>query len=923
MKRNPIVFVAFLVLAFLAAGYISYVFFLPLYIEKKIFPSLGEQLDISLTGQVFSIGLNDASIGDLIIGDTDNAAVSISSIHTSYSISSIIDKKISQVRINGLVLNMGISEDGIVIPGLDLEKFTGPKTKNKSIQPASAISLPLQLDNLQINNGLLNILYEGQRLHIPFDLKITRKDQSNNNTLPAYQLNLRISPQGEEIAISGLIDLQNNKGTFSVYANSFDMQPFEFLLGELHEILSFGKASITGKTEINLKPFQLISSEIDCELESVAHKKNPVVFAPPKEAVKANNAVQLKITGNELQWDIAVQGFMVAPLSASISLDGSFVPGEDNAAKGFGSFLIKIDEQTITPGPSNSPVMIEGNPELRGDVSVDIMPTGAWQVQIESPVRKEFLVISYGRNSLKANIPSFNIQGEGSGDDARMLISMEIADVHSTDTDVKEVRLAKALLQASFNQENKSGTETLSSGEFTLLIPDIKIKRDAFAGKGNISLTGEMKPQQLQEIKSLQAAGELVVNNAETDELENNVSIHSLEGSIPWQWPRSGQERTGKFKISKLKWGKNEIGSFDADIKLKDSAYSLDGAFTHTLLNGLVTNIKGQARITAPEYQSNILINMDATPFSSLQLGEFSPSLSGSYINGELGLDGKLMLDANGLKGNMTVMMQNGRFEYPDKNYTIDNINFSFLMPSLPDLHSAPAQEIIFDEASVGNLVFKQGKVVWQLESPDSIFIEKGVFSWAGGRVFTNAIRISPAKKEFVVPIFCDRLKLTELLNQFGVTGAEGEGTVSGRIPLLVGKDSIRFEDGFLFSSPGQGGSVKVAAFDVLAAGIPKNTPQFAQVDFAAEALKNFQYNWVKLLLNSEGEELIMQMHMDGKPVQLLPFSYDTQTGLLQRVDDNSQGINQPIRLNVNFRLPLNRFIGYSGKIQDIMKKIQ
>ena len=923
MKRNPIVFVIFLVLAFLAAGYLSYAFFLPLYIEKKIFPSLGDQLNISLTGQVFTIGLNDASIGNLIIGDTDNAAVSISSIHTSYSIASILDKKIRQVRISGLVLNMEISEDGVVIPGLDLEKLFVTKTNNKSTQPSLAISLPLQLDNLQINNGFLNILYEGRRLLIPFDLKITRKDQSYNNTLPAYQLSLHISPQGEEIAISGLIDLQNNKGTLTLFANSFDMQPFEFLLGELHEIFSFGKASISGKTEINLKPFQLISSEIDCELESIAYKKKSVAFAPPTEAIKANKAVRLKVAGNEQQWDIAVHGFMAAPLSALISLDGSFVPGDNNAAKGFGNFLIKIDDQTITPGPSKLPVMIEGNPELRGNISVDIMPTGSWQAQIESSAQKEILEVSYGRNNLKANILSFNIQGEGSGDDVQMLISMGITDVHATATDVKEVKLAKALLQASFNQENKSGSETLSSGEFTLLIPNIKIKRDTFAVKGNISLTGEMKPQQLQDIESLQVVGELVVNNAEVEELKTKVSIHSVEGSIPWQWPRSGQERTGKFEISELKWGKNEIGSFEADIKLKDSAYSLDGTFTHTLLNGLVTNIKGQARIIDPEYQSIILINMDAAPFSSLHLGEFNPSLSGSYINGELGLNGKFMLDANGLKGNMTVMMQNGRFEYPEKKYTIDNINFSFLMPSLPGLHSAPAQQILFDEASVGNLIFKQGKVVWQLESPDSIFIEKGVVSWAGGRVFTNAIRISPAKKELVVPIFCDRLKLTELLNQFGVSGAEGEGTVSGRIPLLVSEDSIRFEDGFLFSSPGQGGSVKVAAFDVLAAGIPKNTPQFAQVDFAAEALKNFQYNWVKLLLNSEGEELIMEMHMDGRPIQSLPFSYDSQTGLLQRVDDKSQGINQPIRLNVNFRLPLNRFIGYSGKIQDIMKKIQ
>ena len=94
-------------------------------------------------------------------------------------------------------------------------------------------------------------------------------------------------------------------------------------------------------------------------------------------------------------------------------------------------------------------------------------------------------------------------------------------------------------------------------------------------------------------------------------------------------------------------------------------------------------------------------------------------------------------------------------------------------------------------------------------------------------------------------------------------------------------------------------------------------------MDFAAEALKNFQYNWVKLLLNSEGEDLIMQMQMDGKPLQSLPFSYDSQTGLLQRLDDKTQGISQPIRLDVNFRLPLNRFIGYSGKFQDIMEQIE
>jgi hypothetical protein len=297
--------------------------------------------------------------------------------------------------------------------------------------------------------------------------------------------------------------------------------------------------------------------------------------------------------------------------------------------------------------------------------------------------------------------------------------------------------------------------------------------------------------------------------------------------------------------------------------------------------------------------------------------------LKKSYFSGELGLDGFLKIESKGMTGTMQLKLQNGKYEFPEKKYTIKGIDLSMLMPSLPDLRSAPAQTLNFTEAAIGNLAFSKGKFVWQLESPNSIFMEEGVVQWAGGRVFTNSVRISPETKEIVVPIFCDRLKLTEILQQFGVQNAEGEGTVNGRIPLRVGRDTIGFEDGFLYSSPGQSGSVKVAAFDLLSAGIPKGTPQFAQVDFAAEALKNFQYNWVRLLLNTEGEDLIMQMQMDGKPVQSLPFTYDTQTGLLQRADESKPGINQPIRLDVNFRLPLNRFLGYSGKIQDIMKKIK
>jgi hypothetical protein len=914
------VFVFFLVLFFLVTGYISYSFLLPRYVEKRFLPSLGDQFFTSLTGQVFTIGLNEASLGDLIIGDTKNTAVSIGSIHADYSVFSILDKKIKQLRINGLTLNLEVSEGKLIIPGLDLEKITPTKIKNEGPQDSSVINLPLQLDNFQISNGFLNILYENQPILIPFGMQITRKEQTDNDTLPAYRLDLQIFPQGEEIKISGFVDLANNKGQFDLSADSLDMKPFAFILGELEEILSFGKASIRGNAEINLMPFQLIATEINCELESADFKTTPISFGTPAVSVDTTKPLQLKIIGNEQQWTVTAHGSMLEPLSASIALDGSFFPGDD-AAKGFGSMSIRVADTTTTLGSAHKPIIIKGNPELHGDFSVDITSSGAWQAKVQSAAGKENLMISYGQYNLKAKLPSFNIQGDSSADATQMQISLSIPDVHVTGKDASEIILPKADLQATFIQEKKSPQASLSSGNFILSLPDAKVKRDALTGSADVMLTGKIKPQPLQDIKSLQISGELVVSNAKAEEQESLVTIDSLEGRVPWQWSLTDRETAGRINITGIKWKNKDLGSFESTVRLKDMTYLLDGRFTHSFLNGLVTNVTGQAGGDA-EYQASLAIQMDPTPFSSLHLGKIDPSLNNSYLDGELGLDGSLKVDAKGLKGSMRFILQNGRLEFPEKKYVLDNINLTLLLPSLPDLRSAPAQKILFDKASVGDLTFEHGKVVWQLESPDSIFIEEGVVSWAGGRIFTNAVRISPDRKEFVVPIFCDRLRLTEILNQFGVSNAEGEGTVSGRIPLLVGKDTIRFEDGFLYSSPGQGGSVKVTALDMLSAGIPRNTPQFAQVDFAAEALKNFQYNWVRLLLNSEGEDLVMQMHMDGKPLQSLPFSYDSQTGLLQRIEDNTQGINQPIRLDVNFRLPLNRFIGYSGKIQDILKKI-
>ncbi|MBW2635861.1 MAG: hypothetical protein JRE14_17495 [Deltaproteobacteria bacterium] len=131
-------------------------------------------------------------------------------------------------------------------------------------------------------------------------------------------------------------------------------------------------------------------------------------------------------------------------------------------------------------------------------------------------------------------------------------------------------------------------------------------------------------------------------------------------------------------------------------------------------------------------------------------------------------------------------------------------------------------------------------------------------------------------------------------------------------IPISIKKGRIRFDDGFLYSTPGDGGKISLSGADAIMAGIPRGTRQFFQVDLAREALKDFNYKWAKLRLVSEKDALRMRLQFDGKPGKILPFEYNQEFGGFIRVDADSRGSDfEGISLDVNFRVPLNDLLQY------------
>jgi hypothetical protein len=383
------------------------------------------------------------------------------------------------------------------------------------------------------------------------------------------------------------------------------------------------------------------------------------------------------------------------------------------------------------------------------------------------------------------------------------------------------------------------------------------------------------------------------------------------------------QDKTakGSLSVASLQYRGQELGRISSQIRQTATGFAFEGRHHSTLLPAMNLNFSGRSSISA-EAPAAARVNFNVTrpaDAPQIDLGKFYPKAKGARLQGKFQLDGNLALNNTGVSGMIQADLANASLLVGQNNLAVEGMRLSIRLPELPKLRSAPGQQLYFRKISLGDFVAQNGRLDFQIESARSVLIEKMQFLWCDGKVESQSMRLSPGIEEYHITFYCDRLNLAKVLEQFGAAAAEGQGSVNGRIPLQYTNGKIKFDDGFLFSTPGQGGKIYLSGTDILTAGIAPNTPQYVQMELAREALKDYDYSWAKLNITSEGETLLLQMQMDGKPAQTLPFVYKKDIGGFMKVEAGGKGSKfQGIRLDVNFRLPLNKLLQYKDLINMI-----
>lgn len=437
---------------------------------------------------------------------------------------------------------------------------------------------------------------------------------------------------------------------------------------------------------------------------------------------------------------------------------------------------------------------------------------------------------------------------------------------------------------------------------------------------GALSLKGKVRPDSagIPELGGTVTVKDFIANHP-----SSKLSVGPVGAHVPWHWPMVGKNSpAGTISVDAVSWKEKLLAKIDIDLTQEGDAWKIAAKVSGQALPGTLDMTGAVSPLVKGGPKAELTVALPET-----RLAGFSP--------GSLGVTSQITVDGL-VKGQAIARYQGGRVDasgdldlkdatisLPDSGTTVKGISTRIVFPDLVAVRSDPAR-LVFDAATVGSYLLEQGQVDFQLQSASSILIEKSHFSWSGGTVRASALRLYPERGDFTVDLYCDRLNIGRVLTQFGVRDVEGDGAVNGSIPVEFSGGHIFLGDGFLYSTPGDGGIIRLGAGDFLSAGIPVNTPQFMQVDFAAAALKSFRYDWVKIDFVSELEDVVMQMKMFGRPEKPLPFSYDGRIGVFRRLNTGvTGGITQPIQLDVNFRIPFNELLGYGKSMQQVLDMLQ
>lgn len=895
MIRWMIILLMVIIICFIPVAFYE---LLPWYLNSNVLPRLTNQYGIKdFSGEIRRIGLNGMNASFVRLGNRDDS-LSIDSIQIDYSLPELIHKHIRRIRLSGCQLVCSIQQDGIFVQLPDIKQTKSAKSDSNDGQS-------FLVERVEFYSSKFVIEWQNRRYPILFDAVVSSEPGQQR-----YNCISTIDIRGHRIKIAVQIRLQSQTADIHFDTEPIDLERFCDLIHQVPGISISGSIQLSGNIGLQLNPFKILSASIAgnfinnaSEIQGIKFQKNP------------KNPIQIVCRSTDgISWELSVSAIGIDhPVPAQISNFSCQLTLQSNGLTGTGKLNVVLEKFHTPYG------RVESTP-MNAEITTAYIQDQSWKIKFISKLSdsSKSKQIRWSGNSFDASFKTPIIQLEGDILSGKSEFSFNVSDAMiQAKQPTATVKIPLVNLKSSIRFQKN--TPLWISGNFTI---------DGSKADAQVDTTAMIFPVLTATGNwGINSKGELEFNSLTTIEkgsVKNHTHHLQLDGiqvQIPFFLSKQSKTVQGKFGIDSINWNRQGLGGIDGSIRQKDDTITWEASHKNLLFKDLSLKLSGKViGFLSNNFSGDIELTGSYPGKRDIELEKLLSSAKGISWNGKLDANAKVTFSGKGFQGDLKISCKDARISDKSKEITIDGVQTDMYFPNILKLVSASNQKITFQKAQIGTIEFQNGDIGFQLEPDGSLFFEKINFKWCKGNVSAQSFRISPGVEDYHIVLYCDRINLAMAFLQFGAGNAKGEGTVNGKIPIKYQNKKLIFEDGFLYSTPGEGGTIQVTGTENYMVGIPKGTPQYNQIDLAREALKDFDYTWAKLGLQTQGDDLKLQLQFDGKPAKPLPFVYRKEIGGFTRVEGDSDGsIFQGIRLDVNVGLPLNQIIRY----KDILKQFK
>ncbi len=872
------------------AVYLTAAFLLPLWVERTLKSMLSELSDSkSVRYESLRIDVFSAEIGKLSMGGGKLPPLVFESCKLKYTPLSLLRRTLESVSLSGLDIKVSARSGRFLIEGMD---FSGSELRS-NLGPASLLSalgaMPLKIDSFEVKGSEIDIQGDGFSFVVPFRISLAPSDPSWSVATASVDA----FPNGQRIKAS----FSASKASSRLVAKLWTPRKIQL------EALPLGSAappglslsgilSLEARASFSGDDFHLEELEADAGLEGLLLRLGKLRLTCVDSSPAA---FKLRCKGGKG----ALEGSWLR-LGSPFSID---VKSLRSACSISGGALSASMDVSVAGADGSSPlktpanILLEAGSAPKGQGRRET--SGTLRVIGERPgIGLELDGASLGSSAAFLEFKA--VSGGGSATDFDLALRLPL------------LKASKDVFAAEAKDLSLAAKGSLSGGvNVEALLSNASVKAaGASASLPNLALSASFKGGELSGLVSFE--------NASASESSRGVELEGLSMSLPFKLPLPADAASGGLSVRDAKLKGASLGSLESRLALGREGLSAKGSFASSAFKGLHLDFESLSFLARGGLSSKLKFSMPpyklAEPFD---LGKLHPKGMGLFAGGELSFEGSGFVDGSRYGAAAAVKVKDAFIRDSSGLFAVEGLNASFELPHLPELRSAPSQEVSFAKASLGSLAISDGQATARLDDPGSIFIEGFKASCCGGKLRAQSFAFDLDSGDFAFVLHCDRLSIAQFLNHLDVGRAEGEGSLNGSIPLSIRDGELSFHDAFLYSTPGEPGIIRLDDSSLLTDSYQDGVKSVV-LDIAREALKSYSYTWAKLCMDTLGESVVVKFQLDGKPLFPLPFRIDDDGNYVY--DSVNKFTFQGIRLDLNFNVPLSKVIGLGGNFKNLLK---